>query len=212
MSMRFPVFGAYTPKLPLRALPEVAPIEEVIPRLGIDCKEDTDWRRGTSSWLLEPVETLMLLVLEVELRVGVRDGSGSSPGRMNGLDCSCPFNEARLKLSAGLFKGSDRSRSESGIREELQSSCAVLTLAPRIRPYCTRCSRSLLSLEETPNTRLRGGSKADPVLPRFGRAPPDDGLSRPYCTKESTEIDFRRLCGGARDDAAFGDLALSKSS
>lgn len=81
------MLGAYTPRLPLRVRPDVMTKLLLGPRcLGRDCRDGADCRRGMSSRVLELVDALiMLLMLEVELRVGVRDGSGSSPPRIYGL-------------------------------------------------------------------------------------------------------------------------------
>lgn len=84
-SIRFPAL-VYTPKLPLRIRPEMRP-EGVGSRPGKDCKDIRDCFLGAFSRVLELVDELrMLFMLEVELRVGVRDGRGSSPPLMGGLD------------------------------------------------------------------------------------------------------------------------------
>lgn len=89
ISIRFEAAG-YIPKLPLRMRPDNGG-KEVSPLPGKNC-EDWDCCRGRSSRVLGLVEVLcMLLILDVEVRAGVRDGSGSSPPRITGLGWS--FNE-----------------------------------------------------------------------------------------------------------------------
>jgi hypothetical protein len=91
-SIRFPGL-VYTPKLPLRIRPDMI-FEGVGSRPGKDCRDVSDCFRGTFSRVLELVDELMMLfILEVELRVGVRDGRGSSPPLINGLDLSCPLSD-----------------------------------------------------------------------------------------------------------------------
>ncbi len=76
-----------------------------MPRLGMDCKEDADCMRGTPSWVLELGEVvMMLLMLEVVLRVGVREGRGSSPPLTKVLPLSWPFNETCLETVGGTVE------------------------------------------------------------------------------------------------------------
>jgi hypothetical protein len=82
MSIRLAALG-YIPKLPLRILPDEGG-REASPLLAKDCKE-WDGCRGWSSRVLELLKVLATLpTLDVELRAGVRDGSGSSPPRTSG--------------------------------------------------------------------------------------------------------------------------------
>jgi hypothetical protein len=86
------------------------------PRRAIDCIEDAVCKEGACSRELELVP-LKLLVLEVMLSVGVLDGRGSSPPRMDNLFFSWLFADTRLPLSPSWFNGSDRSISESLTRD-----------------------------------------------------------------------------------------------
>jgi hypothetical protein len=80
INIGFPPLLTLTPKLPLRALPDILAKTELAIRPGIDCIEVVAWRRRYSSRGLEgPV--LILLTLEAELRAGILGGSLSSPGR-----------------------------------------------------------------------------------------------------------------------------------
>lgn len=91
MSMRLLLGFAYIPRLPLRMRPGITEGRGA-DRPGRDCRDDKDCCRGTSSSVLEFVELLtMLLVLDIELRVGVcddvlRDGRERSPPRIKDFD------------------------------------------------------------------------------------------------------------------------------
>ena len=83
------------PKLPLRDRPEAVAAGVLF--LASDCKDEWDCMRGTPSWVLELVEEdKMLLMLDVVLRAGVREGRGNSPPPTKDLILSWPLNDVRL--------------------------------------------------------------------------------------------------------------------
>lgn len=104
------------PRLPLRALPDKS---TGVVLLAMDWREAVariPVRGAPSCVLLELVDVLVVLVmLDAVLRVGVRDGSGSSPPGIDGLEGSCPLT--RLYPST-LVTESDRSMSESPFRDD----------------------------------------------------------------------------------------------
>lgn len=172
-----------TPRLPLRARPEIFAKGGLAIRAGIDCNDVVACKqRGGSSRGLEGA-VLMVLILEAKLRAGILGGSLSSPGRMHGCCCSFPFSNDRRRLEG------HGSMSESSATE---GSYPELKLTSRLRVTTCEARRSK---SRDLDCWITGTGIVRSVLVLFGRVLV---LGISCLARESTEIDLRRHGGAGR--------------